>query len=163
MIPSSRINDLATALPVDDGVVALDSHRPDDVAIYVERRQESGDLFWPVPATRKEIEAWLSGAEVVRPTLIMAIRVAGDLVGGVEARVLTPTIGTLDYWVFPECRSRSFGGRAFALATDGLKSHCGVDIVQVRIRKGNLPSIVIAKRLGFKPVEQDSDEILFYG
>jgi RimJ/RimL family protein N-acetyltransferase len=144
-------------------VVALDSHRPDDVPIYVERRQGASDVFWPVPATREEIEVWLSGAELMRPSLIMAIRVAGDLVGGVEARVLTPTIGTLDYWVFPEYRSRGFGGRAVALARDGLKSRCGVDIVQLRIRKGNVPSIAIAKRLGFRAVEQDSDEILFYG
>jgi hypothetical protein len=92
VIPGSRISDLATALPVGDGVVALDSHRPNDVATYFERRQRDGDLFWPVPANRKEIEAWLSGAELVRPTLIMAIRVAGDLVGGVEARVLTPSL-----------------------------------------------------------------------
>jgi RimJ/RimL family protein N-acetyltransferase len=33
----------------------------------------------------------------------------------------------------------------------------------LRIHERNLPSTAIAKRLGFKPVEQDGDEILFYG
>lgn len=161
--PSLRLARLEEALPLGDGVIVLEQHRTEDVAVYLQNPPLPGDLFWPVAMEQDAIEGWLAGRDVVRRSLLLAIRAGASFAGGIEVRVLTPEIGALDYWVFPAFRSAGFATRAVSIARDALRTHCGVAIVQMRIREQNHASLAVARRVGFEEVERNADEILFYG
>jgi RimJ/RimL family protein N-acetyltransferase len=156
----ARIQEL---LPLTDGVVTLDEHRDDDVDAYVQNPPRKGDLFWPVEPRDVAVRAWLDPGTRAQPSLFLAIRADCALVGGIELRMLTSEIGSLDYWIFPAARRCGYAIRAVALAREALRLHCGVEVVQLRVREGNLASRAIAERLGFGEADRHGDEILFYG
>ena len=110
---------LEVLLPLSDDAVAIDRLRSDDQEAFIANPRRETDTYWPFEGSADEVRKWIAGETGARnPTLLLAIRVDGSLVGGVEARVLTPEIGTLDYWIFPSHRERGYAKHAVGLVSE---------------------------------------------
>lgn len=153
---------LVPLLPLRDQAVVIDRLRSDDQEVFIANPRSETDAYWPVEGSAEEVRRWVAGETGARnPALLLAIRAAGSLVGGVEARVLTPEIGTLDYWIFPRHRGCGYAKSAVGLVSEALRSACGLKEIQLRIRDANEPSLAIARSLGFREIARHGDEGVF--
>lgn len=147
------------ALPLTDGVVALDRFTDADVdSLWAGEDDEYVHLSClPGPFTRQDITSqihdWQMQWELGGSRRSFAIRDAGTrrLVGGcvLDLRTDDGAIAELSYWVFPPYRRRGYATRSVALVCRYGFDTLGIARVELHITPTNDASQRVATKAGF--------------
>lgn len=95
-------------------------------------------------------EEWREGGFAEEPSLLFAVTSqAGDLTAAANLTAFGSALADVGVLTHPGHRGRGFGLLAAAGATRYSLSHSG--LARWRARAGNVPSLAIARSLGFEP------------
>jgi RimJ/RimL family protein N-acetyltransferase len=154
-----------------DGVVVLNRFRAPDAAAMRDgdrdpehrRRFDFPPDFVPsighslavVARWRREREAGRRFTFAVRDVR------AGTLLGGCELRPAANGAANLSYWTYPAHRKCGVASRAVALAISHAFGDLGLVRLELAVDAGNLPSLKVALRAGFRQAGFRDEKVLY--
>jgi len=147
-----------TAPRLTDGVVVLDAHTLDDVAVHLagEDEEQARRFGWyPARSTEETVRAtidgwqreWSGGGDI----RAFALRDAGtgELAGGCELRRQGGGRAEMSYWIFPPFRRGGYASRGVKLACEWAFIELGIERIDLFVEPDNLASRGVARRAGF--------------
>ncbi len=91
------------------------------------------------------------------------MRVAGELAGGVELRLVRDGLASISYWTFPQFRRRGLATRAARLVADWAFSQFDLELIELAAEEDNLGSRGVARGAGFVETgRRNEDGLLTY-
>lgn len=123
------------------------ARRADDPRIGATLR----DRF-PSPYTLADAESWLAKASIDEPTMNLAIRRAGEIVGGIGVEVRTDVerfTGEVGYWLHPDCWGQGLASEALQLFVDHLFRSTPLVRIEALVFAGNPASERVLEKAGF--------------
>jgi RimJ/RimL family protein N-acetyltransferase len=140
-----------------DGVVLLDAHRTGDAEAHLDgedaemRRRFDAERPATLEETRRAMARWIEGRAAGTPMFAYAVRLpSGELIGGCEIRMRSPTSANVSYWIYPPFRGRGYALRAVTLLCRAAKGVEGLERLEARIAPDNTRSHRVAEKAGFK-------------
>lgn len=147
----------ATAPVLRDGAVILDAYRVTDV----DAMQAGADpeiIRWinegitsTVEQDRAAVARWETSRRTggAQRTWAVRDRRTGDLTGGCELRLQSPSTASFSYWIYPHHRGRGLAARALTLIVDHAFTDLEVIRAELHIEVDNTASQRVALAAGF--------------